>query len=484
MATKNNNRKSANNQQPVADNTYARLQPQALEIERAVLGALMIDKDAFGIIANILHPEDFYEPRNQKVFSAILELANAESSPKPVDVLTVTEQLAKNGNLEEVGGPGYVAELSSRVASSANIDYHANIIAQKSLARKLIQYAVMVESKAFDETTDIDDLMQEAEEVIFRLSKQHIKNDFKIIDSVLTDVYKELDNAAAHPDGIIGIPTGYPELDNLTSGWQNSDLVILAGRPSMGKTTFAICTAKYIAIDLNIPVAFFSLEMSNTQLVKRLLSNTCQVQANNLRNGRLGQDEWARITKGTTQLIGKPFFLDDTPGLSVYELRNKARRLVKDYGVKIIFIDYLQLMTVNTKRFNTRQDEVSLISRSLKGLAKELEVPIIALSQMNRGIESREGIEGKRPQLSDLRESGAIEQDADMVLFVHRPEYYNILQDENGRDLRGLAELIIGKQRNGETGKILMTFQKEFTSFVAYDGHGTNDTQEKDFIEV
>ena len=473
-----------NNQQTVADNTYARLQPQAREIEKAVLGALMIDKDAFGIIANILHPEDFYEPRNQKVFSSILELGNAESSPKPIDVLTVTEQLAKNGNLEEVGGPSYVAELSSRVASSANIEYHANIIAQKALARKLIQFAAIVETKAFDETNDIDDLMQEAEESLFNLSKQHIKNDFTQIDPVLSSVNKELIAAAGNPDGITGIATGYYELDKLTCGWQKTDLIILAGRPAMGKTTFALCAAKFIAINQEIPVAFFSLEMSSTQLAKRLLSNTSQVPAEHLRNGRLDRGEWDRIDKSFGWLKGKPFYIDDTPGLSVYELRSKARRLVKDYGVKIIFIDYLQLMAVNTNRFTTRQDEVSLISRSLKGLAKELEVPIIALSQMNRGIESREGIEGKRPQLSDLRESGAIEQDADMVLFVHRPEYYNILQDENGRDLRGLAELIIGKQRNGETGKILMTFQKEFTSFVAYDGHGTIDTQETDFIEV
>lgn len=479
----NKNNRTANNHQPVADSTYARLQPQALEIERAVLGALMIDRDAYGIIANILNPEDFYEPRNQKIFLAILELANAESSPKPVDVLTVTQQLSKNGNLEEVGGPSYVAELSSRVASSANIEYHARIIAQKSLARKLIKYAGTVESKAFDETTDVDDLIQEAEEAIFTISKKHINNDFKRIDSVLRDVYDELDNAVAHPDGITGIPTGYPELDNLTSGWQNTDLIILAGRPSMGKTTFAVCTAKHIAIDLNIPVAFFSLEMASTQLVKRLLSNTCHVKANNLRSGKLSQDDWARITKGTAHLMGKPFYLDETNSLSVFELRSKARRLVKEYGVKIIFIDYLQLMTVNTNRFTTRQDEVSVISRSLKGLAKELEIPVIALSQMNRGIESREGIEGKRPQLSDLRESGAIEQDADMVMFVHRPEQYNILQDENGRDMRNLAELIISKQRNGETGKILMAFQKEFTSFIPHEG-GFNNNPKIEFKEV
>ena len=475
------NKKSVNKQ---VDNTYAHLQPQALEIERAVLGALMIDKNAYGIIEGILNPEDFYEPRNQMVFSTILELRNSEKRQKPVDVLTVTEQLSKNGNLEEVGGPSYVAELSSRVTSSANIEYHANIIAQKSLARKLILFASMVETKAFDETTDIDDLMQEVEESLFNLSKQHIKNDFRQIDPVLSNVNKELIAASLNPDGITGIATGYSELDKLTCGWQKTDLIILAGRPAMGKTTFALCAAKFIAIDLKIPVAFFSLEMSSTQLAKRLLSNTSQVPAEHLRNGRLDRGEWDRIDKSFGWLKGKPFYLDDTPGLSVYELRSKARRLVKDYGVKIIFIDYLQLMSVNTNRFTTRQDEVSLISRSLKGLAKELDVPIIALSQMNRGIEAREGLNGKRPQLSDLRESGAIEQDADMVLFVHRLEYYHIYQDENGRDLHGLAELIISKQRNGETGDILLSFQKEYTCFTEYDGgrlSGVNTKEELDF---
>ena len=463
------------------DNTYARLQPQALDVEKAVLGALMIDKDAFSIISNILSSEVFYEPRNQLVFSAIKDLYNAEGGQKPIDVLTVTEMLANNGNLEEVGGPNYIAELSSRVASSANIEYHANIIAQKALARKLIAYGMTIADKAFDETTDIDDLMQEAEETLFRLSKEHVRNDFKQMDPVLKDAVKELTDAAGHPDGITGISTGYDDLDRSTSGLQDTDLVVIAGRPAMGKTTFALCIARYIAIEQGIAVAFFSLEMSSTQLVKRLLSNYCQIEGRKLRNGTLDRGDWDRIDKGISKLMGKPFYLDDTPGLSVYDLRSKARRLVKDHGVRIIIIDYLQLMSASTSRYGSRQDEVALISRSLKGLAKELEIPIIALSQMNRGVENRDGLDGKRPLLSDLRESGAIEQDADMVLFVHRPEYYKFFKDEDGNDLRGAAEIIIAKHRNGDTGKFLLSFKKEFTGFEKYDGGQIGNNEVKEF---
>lgn len=471
-------KKSANQQ---VDYQYARVQPQALDIERAVLGALMIDKDAYTIISNILKTTDFYEPRNQRVFEAISDLYHAEDGQKPIDVLTVTDRLEKNGTLEEIGGPAYVAELSSRIASSANIEYHANIIAQKALARELIKFGSMVVDKAFDETTIIDDLMQEAEEDLFRLSKEHIKKDVKELDPAVTDAMKEITAASSNSDGITGISTGYDELDRYTSGWQNTDLNIIAGRPSMGKTAFALCIAKNIAIDQEIPLAFFSLEMSSTQLAKRLISNECQVEGAKLRNGQLDLTDWERIDKRLHRLLGKKFYLDDTPGLSVYELRSKARRLVKEHGVKVIIIDYLQLMSANTTRYSSRQDEVALVSRSLKGLAKELDIPIIALSQLNRGVENREGLEGKRPVLSDLRESGAIEQDADMVIFVHRPEYYHINEDDKGRDLRGAAEIIIAKQRNGATGDILLSFDSEHTRFTEYEkGSSLRPTQKKE----
>ena len=462
-----------NNQKRVysADsNMYAHVQPQAVDMERAVLGALMIDVNAFDLISNILTPESFYEPRNQQVFSAIRELYNAEDGRKPIDVWTVTEQLSQNGKLEEVGGPGYVAEVSSSVLTSANIEYHARVLAQKAMARELIKFGGIVMSKAFDETTDIDDLMQEAEENLFRLSKEHIKSDFKQIDPVLNDAIQEVSAAAANSDGITGIATGYGDLDQLTSGWQNSDLIIIAGRPAMGKTALALCISKFIAIEQEIPLAFFSLEMSSTQLVKRIVSSVCEVESEKLRNGQLDQYDWQHIDTGISRILGKPFFLDDTPGLSIYDLRSKARRLVKEHHVKVIIIDYLQLMSASTTRYSTRQDEVALVSRSLKGLAKELNIPVIVLSQLNRGVENREGLEGKRPQLSDLRESGAIEQDADMVLFVHRPEYYHIYQDDKGNDLRGMAQLIIAKQRNGATGDVLLEFRSEFTSFSSPEG--------------
>ena len=457
----NNTRRKAKRQQPV-DNTFGHIQPQAPEVEKAVLGALMIDKDAYAIVCEMLYPESFYEPRNQMVYAAIRDLSMAE---KPVDVLTVTDRLAKDGNLEQVGGPTYIAELSSRVASSANIEYHANIIAQKFLARQLISFASVIETKALDETSDIDDLMQEAEGSLFELSQRNMKKDYTQINPVIRQALDVIQKAAANTDGLTGVPTGYHKLDDITSGWQASDLVIIAGRPAMGKTSFALSMAKNIAADYHIPLAFFSLEMSNVQLVNRLISNACEIQGSKILNGQLQPDEWDRLDKHVNKLLDAPLYVDDTPGLSVFELRTKARRLVREHGVKIIMIDYLQLMNANGMRFSSRQEEVSTISRSLKSLAKELDVPILALSQLNRGVESREGLEGKRPQLSDLRESGAIEQDADMVLFVHRPEYYHIYQDDSGRDLHGMAQIIIAKHRKGATGDVLLTFRGEYTRF-------------------
>jgi len=458
MAENNNNRKRP---API-DSKYGHLQPQAREIEQVVLGALMIDKDAFSMISEIVRPETFYEPRNQKVYQAIQTLSMAE---KPVDIITVTEQLKHDGTLEEVGGPAYIVELSSHVASSAHIEYHAHILAQKFLARQLISYASVIETKAFDETVDIDELMQEAEGSLFELSQKNMRQDYTQIDPVLAQAVNILQKAAENAGGLTGIPTGYTDLDDKTSGWQNSDLVILAGRPAMGKTAFALSLAKNIAIDQRIPVAFFSLEMSNVQLVNRLISNVCEVSGKKILNGQLDDEEWKRLDKNLRKMQGAPMYIDDTPGLSIFELRTKARRLVREKGVKMIMIDYLQLMNANGMKFGSRQEEVSTISRSLKGLAKELDLPILALSQLNRTVENREGIDGKRPQLSDLRESGAIEQDADMVLFVHRPEYYHILQDEKGNDLRGMAQIIIAKHRKGATGDVLLTFRGEFTRF-------------------
>ncbi|MCI6618939.1 MAG: replicative DNA helicase, partial [Prevotella sp.] len=409
--------RSGKRQSVPIDPTYAHLQPQAPDVEKLILGALMIDKDAFSMVSEIIHPETFYEPRNQKIFHAIQTLNMEEH---PVDIATVTEQLKTEGTLDGVGGPAYIVELSSHVASSAHIEYHAHIIAQKYLARQLISFASQIETKAFDDTIDVDELMQEAEGSLFELSQKNMLQDYTQIDPVIRQAVDILQKASANTGGLTGVASGFTKLDEMTSGWQRSDLVIIAGRPAMGKTSFALSIAKNIAVDYRVPIAFFSLEMNNVQLVNRLISNTCEIAGNKILNGQLTPDEWERLDKNLRKLTGAPVFIDDTPGLSVFELRTKARRLVREKGVQIIMIDYLQLMNANGMKFNSRQEEVSTISRSLKGLAKELDIPILALSQLNRTVENREGIEGKRPQLSDLRESGAIEQDADMVLFVHR----------------------------------------------------------------
>lgn len=458
----NNNSTRRKASSTTIDTSYGHLQPQALDVERLVLGALMIDKDAFSVVSEFLKPQTFYEPRNQKIYQAIQTLNVDEH---PVDISTVIEELKREGTLDDIGGPSYVLQLSHDVASSAHIEYHAHILAQKFLARQLISYAGNIETKAFDESIDVNELMQEAEGSLFELSQNNMKKDYLQVDPVINKAIEMLQKAAETAGGLTGVPTGYTKLDEKTSGWQKSDLVIIAGRPAMGKTSFALSLAKNIAVDYKFPIAFFSLEMSNVQLVNRLISNVCSISGSKMLNGQLSHDEWERLDKDIRKLQGSPIYIDDTPGLSIFELRTKARRLVREKGVKIIMIDYLQLMNANGMRFGSRQEEVAKISQSLKGLAKELDIPILALSQLNRTVEGREGVEGKRPQLSDLRESGAIEQDADMVMFVHRPEYYHIFQDDKGRDLHGMAQIIIAKHRKGATGDVLLTFKGEFTRF-------------------
>ena len=457
-----NNKGSRKNAARPVDLSYGRLQPQAVDIEKVVLGALMIDKDAFSMVSEILTPEAFYDPKHQKIYEAVQSL---NINDRPVDIITVAEELRKKGTLEEIGGPGYIIELSSQVASSAHIEYHANILAQKHLSRQLISYSGEILTQAFDETTDVKELIQTAEGRLFEISQKNMKQDFTHVAPVVKEAVQILQKASTNTSGMTGIPSGFTSLDNYTSGWQRADLVIIAGRPAMGKTSFALSIAKNIAVDYQEPIAFFSLEMDNVQLVNRLLSNICEISGKKILNGQLSQDEWQRLDRNVTKLESAPIYIDDTPGLSVFELKTKARRLVREKGVKLIMIDYLQLMNASGARFGSRQEEVSTISRSLKELAKELGLPILALSQLNRTVENREGLEGKRPQLSDLRESGAIEQDADMELFVHRPEYYRIFQDEKGNDLRGKAQIIIAKHRKGSTGDVLLNFKGEFTRF-------------------
>lgn len=462
MADQNNNKpRGGKKTQAPIDPTYGHLQPQAPEMEKAVLGAIMNDHDAYALVCELLRPESFYEKKHQLIYEAIRDLSMDE---KPVDILTVTERLSHMGSLEQVGGGAYVAELSAMVSSSANVAYHARIVAQKSLARQLISFAGYIETKAFDETNDIEDVMQEAEGSLFELSQHNMKKDYAQVGPIIHQAIDAIKKASVK-GGITGVPSLFHKLDDITSGWQNSDLIIVAGRPAMGKTSFALSMAKNIAADLKKPMAFFSLEMSNVQLVNRIISNVCEIPGKEILNGQLKPDAWARVDNQVHSLEHCPLYIDDTAGLSVFELRTKARRMVREHKVELIMIDYLQLMNANGMRFTSRQEEVSTISRSLKSLAKELNIPIIALSQLNRGVEAREGIEGKRPQLSDLRESGAIEQDADMVIFVHRPEYYHIYQDSEGHDLHGMAQIIIAKHRKGATGDVLLAFRGEFTRF-------------------
>lgn len=454
-------------QQVASSLEYAHVQPHASEVEKAVLGALMIDKDAFMEISDRLVPESFYEPRNQMVYEAIRNLSVEDS---PIDVLTVTDKLAKMGKLEEVGGPGYIAELSSRVATSANVEYHASIVAEKYLSRQMIQYVNVVGKKVYDESYDIKDVIDEAEGTLFELSQKNMKKDYSVLAPIVDKAKETIMQAYANKGVLSGISSGIAALDEKTLGWQNSDLVIIAARPAMGKTAFALSMAKNIAADQKIPMVFFSLEMSDVQLTNRLISNACQIEGMKLVSGQLDGPDLLRLDKKIQKLIDAPLYIDDTAGLSIMDLRSKVRRLVREHGVKLVMIDYLQLMTASGMKFNSRQEEVSLISRSLKGLAKELNIPVLALSQLNRNVESRNGAEGKRPQLSDLRESGAIEQDADMVIFLHRPEYFGIGVSSDGAiDYHNKAEVIISKHRKGATGIVLTKFLGEYTLYADLD---------------
>lgn len=440
----------------------AKIQPQDKEIEDAVLGALMLERDAYAIVCDLLRPESFYDPGNQKIYAAINKLGVMQ---QPIDMLTVTQQLRADGALDDVGGPVRISELTSNVASAAHIEYHARIVAQKFLARRLISFCSEIEKKSFDESYDIDDLLQEAEGKLFEISQGNLKKDFMQIDPVINSAMEQIEAAGKRESGLSGLQTGFHNLDKLTSGWQNSDLIIIAARPAMGKTAFVLSMAKNMAVDYNTPVAIFSLEMSNLQLVNRLISNVCEIEGEKIKSGRLSRQEWEQLNSRVRSLFSAPLYVDDSPSLSILELRTKARRLVKEHGVKIIIIDYLQLMNATGMKFGSREQEVSMISRSLKQLAKELNIPVIALSQLSRKVEERND-GNKRPQLSDLRESGAIEQDADIVCFIHRPEYYTrSTTDAENRDIRGMAEFIVAKHRSGSVDDIEMTFVARFARF-------------------
>ncbi|MCH5238942.1 MAG: replicative DNA helicase [Muribaculaceae bacterium] len=444
--------------------TNGKLPPRDTELEEIVLGACMLEKDAYMNVCDLLVSDSFYDPVNKKIFDAITTLG---LNQKPIDMMTVTEQLRRDGTLEEVGGAVHIAELTARVYSSANLEYHASIVAQKYLARRLITFAANVETKAYDESNDIEELLQDTESQLFDISQNQLKREVTQIDPVINQALEQIQNAANNESGLSGLDTGYRDLDRMTSGWQNSDLIIIAARPAMGKTAFVLSMAKNMAVDNNIPIAIFTLEMSNVQLIKRLISNVATLEGEKIKSGRLSLEEEDRLNTRIRNIYGAPLYLDETPGLSISELRTKARRLVREKDVKMIMIDYLQLMNAGGQKLGSREQEVSTISRSLKALAKELNIPIVALSQLNRSTENRED---KRPVLSDLRESGAIEQDADIVCFIHRPEYYTkAAQDGEGNDIRGLAYLIVAKHRSGGVGDVKLRFISKYAKFENWE---------------
>ncbi len=442
-----------------------KLQPQAIELEEAVLGALMIDNESLSDTIDSLQPEYFYKPDNQKIFEAIINLFN---SSKPVDILTVSEELKRMGDLEAIGGMLYISQLTNNVSSSSNTEFHARIIAEKFIKRSLISISNNIIGDAFNDTIDIFDLLNTAEEKLFNVTEGTLRKSYDKMSILIKGALDNIEVLRQKEDGLSGVPSGFTKLDRVTSGWQKSDLVIIAARPGMGKTAFALSMARNIAINHDKAIGFFSLEMSSEQLVSRLIASEAELSASKLRRGDLKDYEMVQLHEKIKQLSDAQIYIDDTPALTVFELRAKARRLVKNHNVEIIIIDYLQLMSAGGNAGN-REQEISTISRSLKGIAKELKIPVIALSQVNRGVESRTGTGSKRPMLSDLRESGAIEQDADIVTFIYRPEYYKIYEWDNGDDSRSQAEIIIAKHRNGALENVRLKFTAEFAKFSDID---------------
>lgn len=439
---------------------YGKIPPQAPEVEEAVLGALMLERDAYLIVSAILKAESFYKEEHQKIFRVIQHLVSNE---KPVDLLMVTQELKNREELDEVGGPIYITQLTSRIASAAHIEFHARIIAQKFIQRELIRISSEIQVKSYDDSLELDDLIDYAESSLFKVTEGNISKESQPIKPLLREAIERIEENAKKPDGLSGIASGFSKLDKITSGWQNTDLMIIASRPAMGKTAFALTMARNMAILKQVPVAVFSLEMSSLQLVNRLIAAETELGSEKIKSGKLEDWEWELFNRRIKNLENAPIYIDDTPALSVFEFRAKCRRLKMQYDIGIVIVDYLQLMTAGTDIKGNREQEVSTISRNLKAIAKEINVPIIALSQLNRSVESRDG---KRPQLSDLRESGAIEQDADMVMFIHRPEYYGITQDADGNSLIGVAEIIIAKHRNGSVGDVQLAFKASLAKFT------------------
>ncbi|MDA0986188.1 MAG: replicative DNA helicase [Bacteroidetes bacterium] len=438
-------------------NLEGRIPPQATDIEMAVLGAMLIEKEAITKTIDLLDSDSFYKPAHQKIFLAMSSLFERSEA---VDAITVVEELRRRGELDGIGGASFIADLTISVSSAANVEYHAKIILEKYILRSLITTTSEISKRSYADSEDALDLLDDAEQKIFSISEKRMKKSSISMGEAIFQTMELLESIHGKHDGVTGIPTGFGRLDNLTGGFQKSDLVIIAGRPSMGKTALALSAARNAAIDHNTPVGFFSLEMSAQQLVLRLICAEARVDAQRVRTGRLPEDQWRQLSTRIGKLYQAKIFIDDTPGLGILELRAKARRLKVEHNIGMVVVDYLQLMQ-GPKNTQSREQEISNISRSLKALAKELNIPVVALSQMNRAVEARTD---KKPQLADLRESGAIEQDADVVIFVHRPERYGISEIE-GQSTEGAAEIILGKQRNGPIGTINLRFIKEYARF-------------------
>ena len=453
-----------NRKPDIATLVYGKVPPQAPELEEAVLGASMLEKDTFAQVLEIIQSEEcFYVDAHQKIYSAMRRLFDKGT---PVDLLTITEELRKTNELELIGGAYYLTRLTMSVLSSAHVEAHARIVMEKFIQRELIRISGSVISDAYEDSTDVFDLLDKAESGLYEITDKHLRKNFKSLQDVLVKTMNEIDENRKKTDDITGVPSGFAGLDRLTAGWQKTDLIILAARPSVGKTAFALNLAMNAAMNAGrqFPVAVFSLEMGAGQIVKRMLSAVSEVSMESITRGKMAEHEFVQMTQRMGKLSQAKIYLDDQAALNIFELRAKARRLKQKHDIQMILIDYLQLMQANVDKSGNREQEISKISRDLKALAKELEVPIIALSQLNRSVETRK--ESKVPQLSDLRESGAIEQDADLVMFLYRPEYHGINNDAMGETIEGETHIYIAKHRNGSTGMEKVRFIKEYQKFV------------------
>ena len=460
-----------------------KLPPQAIELEEAVLGGMMLDRDAVTEVVDMLKPDSFYLEKHQHIYAAMHDLF---LKSQPIDILTVTEQLRKNGKLEEVGGPVYVTMLTHRVGSTANIEHHARIVSERFILRELIKNANEIIKDSYEETSDVFEVLDKAEQGLFQITEKNLRRSYEDMGKLVAQAIKQLETLKGHEDGVVGVPSGLVALDRITSGWQQSDLIIVAARPAMGKTAMTLSIARNAAVEFRKAVAFFSLEMSAVQLVNRLISAETGIPAEKLKRGNLTDYEWIELTTKVERLAEAPIYIDDTPAINIFELRAKCRRLKMQHDIQMVVVDYLQLMSGGggdrTKMSGNREQEISMISRSLKSIAKELNIPVIALSQLSRAVENRGG--DKRPQLSDLRESGSIEQDADMVIFLYRPEYYGFDVDEEGNSSKGVAEIIIAKHRNGPTDTAKVRFISQNAKFTDLDSGGVGDSFGSDLMPI